>query len=193
MDLRHPPQRLGRFLVSLLGITLFFGAVFYSTSYVNNNAVARELVGAFGYVGVFISAVIAGINILFPAPATALTPIFLSADLDFSLIVVALILGTLVADSIGFLIGVLGKHATHAVHPRFFEKIVVFKRHHDKLIPPVVFLFAALMPLPNEIILIPLALLGYRFKKLIVPLILGTTVHQLLYAYGFSNLFLTIT
>ncbi len=142
-----------------------------------------------GYFGVFISATIAGLNIFFPAPASALTPIFLASGLEFSYIVGALTLGTLLADIIGYYIGVFGKHVTEQVHPRLFSNLQKFDQKHHKMVLPAVFLFAALAPFPNELLLIPLGVIGYKFRYILIPLALGALIHQVTYAYGFINLF----
>ncbi len=189
MSLTYHQARFRKFLIGLGGITLFTALVFLLASRVDESVFARDLVSSLGYFGVFISATIAGINLLFPAPATALTPIFLAAGLDFTYITIALICGTLLADAIGYLIGIFGKHVTEHVHPRFYDNIKTFDSKHHKMVLPTVFLFAAIVPLPNEIILIPLGLIGYKFRYLIIPLVLGTIIHQTAYAYGFSNLF----
>ena len=58
---------------------------------------------------------------------------------------------------------------------KFFTEL---KQNRSKLIVPVIFLYAAFAPFPNEALLVPLGLAGIRFSTIIVPLILGNLINQ---------------
>lgn len=64
---------------------------------------------------------------------------------------------------------------------RFLEKIVHEK---EKFVPTLVFLFA-LTPLPDDTLLLPLGMVKYNFKKLILPVFLGKIVLGWGLAFGF--------
>ena len=50
------------------------------------------------------------------------------------------------------------------------------------------FLFASLAPFPNEIIVVPMAFLGYRFTYVLLPVFLGNMVFNSIYAIGAINI-----
>jgi len=60
---------------------------------------------------------------------------------------------------------------------------------HQSYIPFIIFGYFVLAPLPNEVILIPLAIIGYKYKKLIIPLIIGNVLHHTIMVFGYSTIF----
>ncbi len=178
----------GAVLLTVLGTIIT--AAFILAEYVANHPSLQTTIASFGYVGVFLVAVVAGLNVLVPIPAASTVPIFIAAGLDFWLIVTFLTLGTVAADYIGFVFGHLGRDAVSKKYPtelRRFEKIY---REKQSWLIPIIFLYAAFVPLPNEAMIIPLAILGVRWHKMFLPLLLGNFVNQALYAIGIHNIFL---
>lgn len=172
--------------VVLLVVTI--GALF-AAHYIENSATAQLFVAKLGYLGVVVIATVAGLNVVLPVPAFTLTPIFTAAGLGMSGIILALALGTFIADILGFLFGNWSREHIYKHYPKvitFLEKIYIDKPH---LIVPVIFLYAAFIPFPNEVLVIPLALLKVHLRLLIVPLFLGSLVHQAIYAYGMQGIF----
>jgi hypothetical protein len=55
---------------------------------------------------------------------------------------------------------------------------------HPGLIAVFVTIYAALVPLPNELILVPLAFAGVSWRLLLVPLIVGAVIIQTLLVTG---------
>lgn len=168
---------------------LLIGLALYATSYITDHPETQEIIASLGYPGVVILAILAGLNLAIPIHAATFVPLFLSAGLSLPLIIVALVIGTTIADSIGYIIGRFGRR--HLINK--YQKIADLSKkiHNEKryLIVPFVLLYSAFVPFPNEAMLIPLAILGVRIQLIIIPLILGTFVHQATWAYGFSTLF----
>lgn len=176
------------FFITLVAATII-GLALFVTNYISDHPETQEFIASLGYPGVVILAIIAGLNLAVPIHAATFVPLFLTAGLAMPLIVVALVIGTTIADLIGYLIGRFGRR--HLVNK--YQKIAAWsKKIHDEkrhLVVPFVFLYSSFVPFPNEAMLIPLALLGVRIRLIIIPLILGTFVHQATWAYGFSTLF----
>ena len=182
--MRKPPLKL---LGTTLGIIVVATGAFLLARSVENSEAARSLVEQFGYVGIFLVSVAAGFNLLIPVPAATFAPVYVAAGFSLPAIVVLLSLGTTVADTVSYLIGVGGRNIAHHAHPRFREWIQGVAVEHHALVAPFVFLFAALAPVPNEIILIPLAFIGIRFRTLFIPLLLGTILFNTLLVYGLTG------
>ena len=164
------------------------GSLFFA-SYVRDNDTARQLVEHFGYLGILVTSIFAGINILVPIPAGTFTPIYVAAGFSLPLIIFTITVGTTIGDSIGYLIGVGGKHIAQKTHPTLQKKMRAFAHQHHHLVLPLVFLYSAFSPLPNEVILIPLAVIGIRYRTLLIPLFLGTVLYETLFAYGITSVF----
>lgn len=169
-------------------IGLLAGA-FALANYVTNNTAAQEFVGQLGYLGVFIAAVIAGLNAVVPIPAATLTPVFTAAGMTLPFIVVALVLGTVVADLTGFYFGRLSADTVATRYPKTYTFFTDLTNKHRHLVALVVLVYAAVFPFPNEAILIPLAIAGIPILSLIPSLIVGNIIHQSSLAYGFENIF----
>lgn len=184
---KHPKITGKTFLVIFTFMVAFIGLILIADSLSQSEQV-REIVAEFGYVGVMIIAVIAGLNSIVPVPAATFTPIFLAAGLTAPFIILSLTVGTLIADFTGFFLGQLSRKVIESHHPRVFHFFVALKEKREHLVPLVVALFAAFAPLPNEVILIPLGLAGVKFQRLIIPLFIGNLVNQLYLVYGVAAL-----
>ena len=178
-----------RFAFLAVVITAVWISALYLADYVANNSMAQNLVGQFGYLGILVIAIISGVNILVPVPAASFVPIFTAAGLWLPIIILMLVVGTTIADLIGYLIGQWSREFAQEHYPRTYKKVVSLNENHHRLLIPFVFVYAALVPFPNEAILIPLALIGIRFHAILIPLILGNIINQTALAYGATNIF----
>lgn len=174
-------------LAALLGGALTLS--FFAANYVAQNDAAQALVERFGYVGILLISIIAGLNLLVPIPAATFTPIYEAAGLSLPAIIAVLVIGTFIADAISYLIGIGGRSLTAERFKDLQTRILHFAEAHRAVLPVMVFLYAAFMPFPNEAIVVPLGFIGVPFRLLIIPLLLGNVVHQTLLTYGAVTLF----
>ena len=182
-------QRLRTGIVTLgLLVTVFLLIIFFAKEVAESEAL-QNLIYQFGYTGVLLVGFIAGLNTFIPVHAATFAPVFVSAGLYIPFIIVTLAIGTMLADSVGFLIGKVSRTVIEETYPKIHTFFVTLHSERQKLVLPLVFLYAALVPFPNEAILIPLALAGVRFPTLVLPLIIGNIVNHTLWVYGFTNLF----
>lgn len=187
----HPHHLTARFRV-VLAVLLFgllsYGSFLFASS-LSENQTATDFILSYGYLGVFILAIIGGLNLFVPIPAATFVPIFTEAGLFLPLIVVFLVIGTTIADLIGYWLGTVGRDFAKVSRPKLVKRLTKLRRKHRRLTIPVVAAYAALVPLPNELLLIPLAVMGVKLRILLPALILGTIVSQTILAYGFQNVF----
>lgn len=176
-----------------VGIVLFISLVFIGilqlSSYILDSTEAQALVQQYGYLGVLVIAIIGGLNFVVPIPAPTFTPIFLAGGLSLPWIIMWLVIGTTIADLIGFFFGKLGKLYVTKQYPKTYARLASLRENKVRYIPWFVLGYAAFIPFPNEAFLIPLGILGIRLRTFILPLIVGTTIHQGLLAIGVSNIF----
>ena len=149
----------------------------------------QSLVAQLGYAGVVLVAIIGGLNIIVQIPAVTLTPIFTASGLYLPFIILSLTIGTLIADYIGYVFGHFSRPVLYAQYP----KVVSWLEHKittkPKLLFPITLLFAAFLPVPNEVLVIPLAVLGIKFRHMILPLLLGNLINQTIYATSIQAVF----
>lgn len=180
---------------SILGVALLIAGVFvgslFIADHVANDAAVRMLVERYGYFGILATALIAGFNLFVPVPAAVFSPIFIAAGYTPLVIITLIVIGTVLADSLAYLIGFAGKGYVREKWPRVVGMLENIEVNHRKWLLPFVFLYAAFSPIPNEAILVPMALLGIRYKTIIIPLILGGVVHHTILVYGAQGVFET--
>ncbi len=183
------PKKIARFALLGILITAVWIAALFLAEYVATNDMARNLVSQFGYIGVLVVAIVSGLNVLVPVPAAAFVPVFAAAGLHIWLIIGVLVIGTTIADLIGYYVGRWSKEFVQEHYPKTFRKMKILDDSHHNWVLPLVFVYAALLPFPNEAIIIPLALIGFRFRTFLIPLILGNIVYQTALAFGATNIF----
>ncbi|MCA9361478.1 hypothetical protein KC845_02890 [Candidatus Kaiserbacteria bacterium] len=182
-------KKIGHLILLASLLLIIVTASFLAASAIENNDTAKELIGDFGYLGVFVIALIAGLNAIIPVPVATFTPIFLAGGLSIYLIIIFLVAGTLLADLVGFFIGKWGHSFVTNHYPGTFEKIANLHQKHSYLIPYFVFFYASFVPFPNEAYLIPLGLLNVPLRSFIIPIILGTFVYITISVFGFDAIF----
>lgn len=164
-------------------------AAFFGANALQENTALQAYVKSAGLLGVIVIGVLCGLNALIPLPPATFAPLFIEAELSPLMVVGGFVVGTAIADSLSYLLGWFGRGYVNDKHPkvtRYFTKILTT---YETWAPYVIFAYFSLAPLPNEIILIPLALLGYQYKKLLLPLIIGNVIHQSIMVFGYSSLF----
>ena len=162
-------------------------AIFASVQLQSSEAIV-SFIASFGYIGVFVAGLIAGLNVLFPIPAATLSPLFVEAGLTIPLIIAFLALGTLAADFIGYLIGHTSRSIIETKHPKIVELVNKVSILHPGWIMLFVTIYAAFVPLPNELILVPLAFVGVSWRVLIIPLFIGALFIQTVLVAGVTSI-----
>lgn len=175
-------------LLGALFITAFTGALFLA-QYVATHESAQAIVTSMGYTGVLAIAFLSGISAVSPIPPGAFVPLFTAAGLHLPIIIATLIIGTTIADIVGYLFGKWGKSLVSQHYPNTHKKIEKLNIKNARVLFAFVFLYATFMPLPNEVFLIPLALMGIPLRRFMLPLVLGTTIYHTAGAYGAQTLF----
>lgn len=173
--------------IALFGILTF--AAFHLADSLSTSGPLRSFIETSGVLGMVFVAVISGLNPFVPLPPATFAPLFQEAGFSTITIIACFVIGTTIADTAGYLFGWLGKHHADTKHPTLTARVYQFLTDHERMVFPATFLYFAAAPLPNEIILIPLALAGYAYRKLIIPIIVGNIVHHAILVYGYQNIF----
>ena len=156
---------------------------------IENNIELQKTIADFSYLGVVLLGVIAGLNVIIPLPAGSFAPAFVVAGLWMPFIIIALAIGTIIADYIGYAFGRWSRTSIYEKYPKHLIKYENLISRHPSWLLPVIFLWAAFAPFPNEAIILPLAVLGIHFRLMLLPLVLGGIIHQTIFSYGAQNLY----
>ncbi len=180
----------------IINSVLFIGVIiavlvvsYFLTQYVSTNEASQKLIQEFGYLAVLAISFIAGLNLFLPVPAATFVSIFTAGGMSLPIIIFLLVAGTMTANLLSFAIGHYGRKVTNSHYPKIQTWLTDLYTKHKKYLPYFIFSFTALVPIPDEVYLIPLGIIGIRLRGIIFPLLLGTIVYQTLAAYGIDNIF----
>lgn len=171
---------------ALLGVTLA-GALWLGTIAAENEAV-QNLLATGGYVGVFLFSLINGFNILIPIVTPSFVPALAAAGLDPYLSILVMTAGMTIADSVAFFLARAGRAHISTTVIRLTDSLVAVGEHRHWLPLAILFVWAFAMPLPNELMVIPLGLLGYRAYRVLPIVAVGNLVFNAAIGLGLVHL-----
>lgn len=173
-----------------IAVIAVFAAAFYFADIARENGTAREIVADYGYLGAFVVAVVSGFNLAIPIPAIAFLPLFLESGLNYWTTIGVITLGTAFADMAAFYIGRVGRQVfSHYYEGKIVARLDTLRRKYRWAPLALLFVFASVVPLPNEILVVPMGFLGYRLLYAVPIAVAGNFIFNTLYSIGVINLF----
>lgn len=146
------------------------------------------VVANYGYVGAFLISIISGFNLVVPIPAISFLPLLVASGLSAVYSVLIIALGMTLGDMIGFGLGRAGQFIFSFNNQSVIARLEKFRERY-KISPLVVLFIFSLLPLPNEILVLPLGFLRYRMAQVFPILLAGNIIFNTLVAIGFLGLF----
>ncbi len=138
-----------------------------------------ELVNSYGYLGAFVVTLIGNVTILIPIPFALI--IYLGGSF-LNPLILGLVTGA--AATIGelssYLVGRGGRKVIEARYGRRLDSMRALINRWGML---GIFLFS-LLPLPDDLLLVPLGMIKYNVWKLIAAMFLGKTLMCLIISYA---------
>jgi len=138
-----------------------------------------DLVTNYGYLGAFFISIFGNFTIFFPVPFT-ITIYAFGATLNPLILGIACGLGSTIGEFSAYLVGLGGRRV---IGERYEERLENAKRLLQRYGAAIIFLFA-LLPLPDDAILIPLGVLRYDLKKALIAAFLGKVAMCTIVAYA---------
>lgn len=177
---------------------IFILIVFISWSILLYKIPPLELTKAVGvnnsYLLILLVAFLGGSSILIPFPYYLFIVTFGAAGLNPFLIGFLGGLGLAIGDSTSYIIGYHGREIFTPRFQRLFKKFCSWcNTGHIFWMYIFLFIYGAIIPIPNDVIVVPLGLSRYPYWKMAIPLALGNMVYTtglaLIGFYGLSSLF----
>ncbi|MFH0853535.1 MAG: VTT domain-containing protein [bacterium] len=139
----------------------------------------------YGYLGAFISAVVGNMSLFSPLPYTVV--IFFLAAVGLSPILLALLMaiGAELGELTGYVIGRGSSRLFAEKKPKSYNAVRQLIDRRPKLIPLLLFIFGVL-PLPDDVLFVPLGMVKYSLWKLLIPTTIGKFIAGLVIAYSGS-------
>jgi membrane protein YqaA with SNARE-associated domain len=138
-----------------------------------------NIVGQYGYLGAFFISIFGNFTIFFPVPFTITIYIF-GASLNPLLLGIVCGIGSTIGEFSAYIVGRGGRRVLDKRYGERLESAKLLVQRYGML---VIFLFA-LLPLPDDLILVPLGMLKYNLKKAMVAMFIGKTLMCTVIAYA---------
>jgi membrane protein YqaA with SNARE-associated domain len=138
-----------------------------------------SLVSTYGYIGAFAISLFGNFTIFFPVPFT-LTIYAFGSTLNPLYLGLVCGIGSTVGEFSAYLIGRGGRKILDERYAKQLDTVKLLIREYGML---VIFVFA-LLPLPDDLILIPLGILKYDIRKAMIAMSIGKTLMCTTVAYG---------
>lgn len=133
----------------------------------------------YGYTGAFLISIFGNFTVFFPVPFVVTIYAF-GATLNPLLLGLACGIGSTIGEFSAYLIGRGGRRV---IDERYGQRLETAKLLVQKYGMTVIFLFAVL-PLPDDLILIPLGMLKYSLKRAMAAMFLGKFIMCTAVAYA---------
>lgn len=147
----------------------------------------REMAAAAGYAGLFAASVVSGFNLVAPIPVALFYPALIESGFTPLPTVLTIAAGMTGGDLLGYMVG---NTTRDVAGPRLARVRVVLERmlgalrSRHRLLPyGLLFLYAAFVPLPNELVVIPLAFMRYSLPGVMIAVLCGNIVFTPLVAF----------
>lgn len=181
--------RWGPLALKLLAVLGLLGLVTWANLYAADNALAIEATRRYGYLGIFVAAAFSGFNLVVPIPVVAFFPFFMEAGLAPVPTVLLIALGMTAGDLVGYLIGHTARQFVRPREGGIIRRLEALRERHPVLPVAVMFVYAAFVPAPNEVLVLPLAFLRYPVWGIFAAVLAGNLIFNSLVALGVVGIF----
>ncbi len=176
-------------IISILLILAVFGTVIFFGEDIRESGFVQDMIAQYSYAGVFLISFLSGINFIVPIPAISFFPLFTAAGLNAVITVLVITIGLTLADSVSYFFGMAGRNIVLSERQAKVARKLERLRERYKFLPIfILFLFASFVPFPNEVLIVPLAFLGYQLRHIVPAVFSGNLVFNTLSAVGLINL-----
>ncbi len=190
MQKSNPTPRY-RGVLKIFAVILAIIFVFWINTFNVEGTLFAHYAERLGYVGLFFVAVVSGFNVLLPVPVAALYPSLLSLGFHPFWTIAVISLGMVIGDVVGYFLGYIGRGMMTDTKQRsltIMRYVDTLAKKHRFLPVIALFIFVAFVPLPNELIVVPLGFLRVSFWKIIITVFCGNILFNTLIALGFFHI-----
>ncbi len=170
-------------------LAMVIGLILWANIYAAEHNLIQTAVQRFGYPGIFFASVLSGFNLIVPFPVVGFFPLFMDAGLDPRLTIATIAVGMTAGDLLGFALGRVSRDIFAPKMENWLGRIERMKARHPYLPVGALAFYASFVPLPNELLVIPMAFLRYRLISIFFAVLFGNLVFNSMAAFGVAGLF----
>lgn len=173
-----------RHITTIVIVALLVGWTFFIYNLSPTDIIDQLGVGN-GYLVALLMGFFGGLSTFVAIPYYLIVALLGSAGLNPYLLGVAAGSGVFLGDSTSYLVGYKGRDMLSGPFQKISQKVSkwVLNNPRSRLTYLLLFLWGAVVPLPNDIVVITLGLLRYPYWKVMLPLGLGNIVFNILAAF----------
>lgn len=186
---RSRSRRAARIALRLVLLGVVVAAVVWANVYAAQHDMVRQTATDFGYFGILVAAAISGFNLLVPIPVIAFFPFFMEVGLQPVPTVLVIAMGMTLGDLVGYLLGRTARDVVRPWKSDTIRRLETLRERHPRLPLLIMFLYAALAPAPNELLVMPLAFIRYPVAGIFMAVLAGNLIFNGLVALGVIRLF----
>lgn len=144
---------------------------------------AQNLAVRYGALGVFLAMLVGNLTIFIVFPSTIVPFVVAAAGANPVAVGLASGVGALAGEFSGYLLGRLGSRLVRDRYPEAHAMLKEIVARRPRALPVLLFVFS-LLPLPDDVLFIPLGLIRYPWWRVALPAFLGKTIAGWFIAYG---------
>lgn len=137
----------------------------------------------YGYLGAFVSAFIGSISFVIVFPYTIIVFFLAVRGLDPFALGILMGLGAALGQMSGYLIGLWGAHFVQSKRPETYDALGRIVNYRPGFVQWLVF-FVAVLPLPDDVLLVPLGILRYSWWRILIPVLAGKMISGIVVTYS---------
>lgn len=177
------------YVVRLILLAATLAGAFWLGSVANENAAVQNLITGGGYIGVFIFSIINGFNVFVPIVTASFIPALTAAGLNVYVLIAVIASGMTIADCIVYFLARAGHAHLSGMGLQMERSMETAEKRRHSLPLWILALWSFIVPLPNELVVVPLGLLGYPPQHVLPITLVGNFAFVAMVAFGFLDLF----
>jgi len=182
-------NKLWKPAVEIMLVLILIVIALWSSKVAVDNEFVRLFATEFGYLGVFVTSVVNALNPIVQFPMVAFLPLLVNLGLDKWRIILVVTFAMFLVDVVVYILVKMG--GKYIYRRKLKEKGMSFRgfyKRNNWSLSFLLFLFEAVVPLPNELIIIPLAYRGHRLIPFMPAMLFGNLTFNILAAEGFITI-----
>lgn len=172
----------GLLLLGVIGLAIWINTLELRDTFV------YDIAQQFGYLGVFLAAIVSGFNVIIPIPLIAFFPTFVEIGLHPGLIIATVSLGMVFGDLLGYFLGRAGRATFEPKNSVMLQRLEGMRSKHPLLPLVALFFYAGFAPAPNELVVIPMGYLKFPLWQILAAVLLGNVIFNVLAALGIVHI-----
>ncbi len=176
-------------VVKLIVIVALVGFMVWVNLRAGDMEAARAGAAAAGYPGLLLASVVSGFNVVWPVPVAVFYPFFIESGFEPVPTLATIALGMTGGDLLGYLVGNATRDLGHHRLAGFRARAEALHARHRFLPLGLLFLYAGFVPLPNELLVIPMAYMRYPLPAVMAAVLCGNLIFNTTVAFGVAWIF----